>query len=305
MRSFEEWEGHFAAYRKLLRQKKRADNPNKTCFHIEKLWTWLRDNDILPNELEPAHYARFSRELEDGELCKAVERYAAATIADFKGQALCWTRHLAARGLIIRDPFEEFLPGHPGRSIRGRALSVEEVKEVLDCPDIDCPLGMRDQAVFEVAYGSGLRLGELARLQLESVELSERTVNLKDTKNGWDRCSPLTEKACRSVIRYLSKGRPELWGQRAGSALWVNVRGEPFTKSGIAALPARYRERLGFRFSMHDLRFTCATHLLEGGARLPDIAKLLGHECLTSTQIYTRARVEELRRVHSSAHPRG
>lgn len=309
MRNFEEsfarWEPHFEAYRQLLESRTRVKNPRKILANIEKLWSWLRDNQVLPQELELGHYALYAKELEEGKLCRAVESYAPMTLARLKAHALRWTRHLAAHGLMLTDPLRGLSPGYPGRSVRGRALSTKEVEKLLRAPDTQTPLGMRDQAILEIAYGSGLRLGELASLGLESLDLRDRVINLRDTKNGWDRSVPLTVSARDSLVRYLTEGRPQYWQDRVGTSLWVSVHRRALSEHGIAILPARYRDLVEYDFTMHDLRFTCATHLLEGGAKLPEIARLLGHECLTSTQIYTRARVEELRRVHTTAHPRG
>ena len=111
--------------------------------------------------------------------------------------------------------------------------------------------------------------------------------------------------ACRALRSYLEFGRPEMSGSRSGSALWLSVRGSALSYLSFPEIPARCSERLGFRFTFHELRHACATHLLEAGARISDIAKLLGHECLESTEVYARARLEELRKVHKKSHPRG
>jgi integrase/recombinase XerC len=184
-------------------------------------------------------------------------------------------------------------------------LSIDQVKTILIAPDGVTPQGLRDRAILEVAYGSGLRLGELADLSLGTLDLGERTLILRNTKSGWDRVVPLTRPACEALERYLTEGRHYLSGPLSGSALWLSSRYLPMAYSSYDEIPRRCGRRLGFSFTMHQLRHACATHLLEGGASLPDIARLLGHESLDSTEIYARARFDELRQVHSQAHPRG
>jgi site-specific recombinase XerD len=223
----------------------------------------------------------------------------------FRWQALLWTRHLYRNSQLILDPFAGFSPGLGRRCLAKNALSIDQVKAILVAPDGVTPQGLRDRAILEVAYGSGLRLGELSELSLGSLDLGEQTLILRNTKSGWDRVVPLTRPACEALERYLTEGRHRLTGPLSGSALWLSYRYLPMSYLSYDEIPKRCRRQLSFGFTMHQLRHACATHLLEGGARLPDIARLLGHESLESTEIYARARLSELRRVHRQAHPRG
>jgi site-specific recombinase XerD len=130
-------------------------------------------------------------------------------------------------------------------------------------------------------------------------------LNLRDTKNGWDRCVPLTRPATEILIRYLESGRPLLQGPRTGTGLWLTYHHKILTRDALVNLAGRFSARLGFKFTMHSLRHACATHLLEGGAHIRHIAELLGHSDLQSTSHYAKARVVELSRVHRQTHPRG
>jgi integrase/recombinase XerD len=309
VRSFEEgfatWESRLDSYRAHLRRRYRNRRPKKSSKGIEKFWAWLTEHQILPDELEPAHFVAYCRDLESGRLCKATTAYAPRVLGYFRWQALVWTKHLYREGQLVLDPFAGFSPGLGRRRFSKDVLSIDQVKKILVAPDGTTPQGLRDRAILEVAYGSGLRLGELADLGLGSLDLSEQTLILRNTKSGWDRVVPLTRPACLALERYLSDGRHHLSGPLSGSALWLSSRYQPMSYSSYDEIPRRCRRRLGFGFTMHQLRHACATHLLEGGARLPDIARLLGHESLDSTEIYARVRLEELRAIHARSHPRG
>jgi site-specific recombinase XerD len=309
VRSFEEgfaaWEERLESYRAHLRRRYRNRRPKKSCYGIEKFWSWLAERQIVPDELEPAHFGVYCRDLESGRLCKAAEAYTPRVLGYFRWQALLWTRHLFREGQLVLDPFAELSPNFGRRRFSKEALSIDQVRELLNAPDGSSPQGLRDRAILEVAYGSGLRLGELAELGLGSLDLGEQTLILRNTKSGWDRVVPLTRPACAALERYLTDGRHHMSGPLAGSALWLSSRYRQMSYLSFDEIPKRCRRQLGFGFTMHQLRHACATHLLEGGARLPDIARLLGHESLESTEIYARARLEELRRVHAEYHPRG
>lgn len=309
MRSFEEgfaaWESRFEAYRAHLRRRYRHRRPSQSRHGVEKLWAWLREREIVPDELEPAHFVAYCQDLESGHLCKRAAAYAPAVLGYYRWQALAWTRHLYRVGQLVLDPFAGFSPGMGRRHLAKDVLSIDEVKAILVAPDGTTPQGLRDRAILEVAYGSGLRKGELSELSLGSLDLSERTLIIRNTKNGWDRAVPLTGAACEALEAYLGEGRHHLSGPLSGSALWLSGRYRPMSYWSFDQIPRRCRSQLGFGFTMHQIRHACATHLLEGGARLPDIARLLGHESLDSTEIYARVRLEELRKVHIQAHPRG
>ena len=309
MRSFEErfaaWESRLEAYRAHLRRRYRNRRPNQSCHGVEKLWAWLREREVIPDELEPSHFVAYCQDLESGRLCKRATAYESAVQGNYRWQALAWTKHLYRVGQLVLDPFAGFSPGMGRRRFSKEVLTVDQVESILLVPDGTTPQGLRDRAILEVAYGSGLRKGELSELSLGSVDLSERTLIIRNTKSSWDRVVPLTHPACEALERYLSDGRHHLSGPLTGSALWLSSHYRPLSYASHDQIPRRCRRHLNFSFTMHQLRHACATHLLEGGARLPDIARLLGHESLDSTEIYARVRLEELRRIHALSHPRG
>src|SRR5262245_4575149 len=167
------------------------------------------------------------------------------------------------------------------------------------------PLALRDLAVLELLYASGIRVSELCGLDVDDLDLDRRTVRVLG-KGGKERTVPIGLPAQRAVLAWLGAGRPRLASESSGPALLVGARGgrlNPTTARQIVAARAA-AAGLAQATSPHDLRHSAATHLLDGGADLRDVQELLGHASLASTQIYTHMSKERLRRVYDQAHPR-
>jgi len=310
VKSFEErfrvWAPHFSRYRAYLKARHKTLKPQKIYCRVEKFWSWLKSEEILPSELEPVHFLRYYRALRGGELCLETERYSKSSLVIFLNHALTWTSYLVKTGVLLSDPFEGLVSGigYP-RNIYTSSLTKSEVQEILQAPDLTVAWGLRNQAILEIIYGSGLRRGEVISLTLDSLDLGERLLNLRDTKNGWDRCVPMTRSAAESLGRYLMEGRPLLQGPQTGNNLWLTYHRGVLTKDSLTSIAHQLGERTGIKFTLHGLRHACATHLLEGGAKLRHIAELLGHENLETTSYYAKSKFEELRKVHQKTHPRG
>lgn len=302
---FQAWQPHFTSYRRLLRRRLKDPRPYQAAFKIEKFWDWLQKTRTLPTDLTPYHFVCYTRALQSSALCVEVESYAQATISLFLGAAKAWTHHLYKEGLLLQDPFFDFSANHPQKSLYGKSLTVEQVKKILAYPSTSTPYGLREKAILELLYGSGMRCGEALSLTLESLDLNRRLVSLRDTKNGWDRVIPITKSAKTYIVDYLQQARPYFQKARSGHAIWLGYHGRPLGHQAMIYLTARISDQLGFKFTTHSLRHACATHLLEGGASVRAIAELLGHSALASTAHYAKARVMELQRAHGRAHPRG
>ena len=272
---------------------------------IRVFWSWLKERRISPQELQSHHFIEYVLALESGALCKLVSRYSVGSMANLKSASLRWLRELHDGGKILHNPFADFTPNYPSKRPGRSALSRQQMKDLLSLPDLDSSHGLRNRAILEVAYGSALRLGELASLALDSVEFPRRLLHLKNTKNGWDRSVPLTRSSCRFLKCYLKQSRPQFSDLRSGSALWLGHLKRPLGVSAFQKMLCSYQKKLDFNVSFHTLRHTCATHLLEGGANIVSIARLLGHEDLSSTQIYTHLKAKELTKVQARCHPRG
>lgn len=305
-KKFAQWDSHFKEYLTRLKAKYKSGSYRSVCYRIKTFWKWLKAESILPQHLADYHFREYVEDLKGGKLCQATESFSLRSIAQLRRSALAWVAHLHKQGHLLLNPFEEFRPGEPPRDFALQVLTVDQVQQVLEQPDLQSPLGLRNRALFEVAYGSGLRAGELASMTLASLNLRERFVALRDTKNRWDRQVPLTHAGAHILQRYLREARPQLMRDSTSKqALWIGKRGKPLATPGIIVTPQLYRAGLAFHFTMHDFRRAFATHLLEGGADLSLISQLLGHRSIDSSQHYAKAVLRELQAVHQATHPRG
>jgi len=183
-------------------------------------------------------------------------------------------------------------------------LTLEEVKRLLEAPDMSTPQGQRDRALLELLYASGLRVSELAQLNLEQVNLDTREIRVWG-KGAKERVVLMGEPAAKALTTYLRQGRLSLLGKKRSSALFINRYGEHLPERRIQRILEQYARLAGIerRVHPHLLRHTFATHLLDGGADLRVVQELLGHADLSSTQIYTHVTKSQAKKVYLSAHP--
>lgn len=187
-------------------------------------------------------------------------------------------------------------------------LQEDEVEALLRAPDASSALGLRDQALLELLYATGLRVSELTVLQLGQLNLTAGVVTVVSGKGGKGRLVPLGDKAVVALNLYIERARPQLVAGRAVSPLLVNAQGDGLTRQGIWLILKRLARQAGIaaeRLSPHGLRHAFATHLLNHGADLRVIQLLLGHSDITSTQIYTQVAKARLVSLHRQHHPRG
>jgi integrase/recombinase XerC len=189
-----------------------------------------------------------------------------------------------------------------------RVLKPAEAADLCELPPGDDPAGTRDRAVFEVLYGSGLRVAEACGLDLDDLDLRARTLRVTG-KGRKERIVPISAPAARALRTYLGEGRRRLL-ERAGqppepAAVFLNQRGARLKPRSVRAALDRYLRGGGRRrVAPHALRHSFATHMLDGGADLRVVQELLGHESLATTQIYTHISTERLRAVYDQSHPR-
>jgi integrase/recombinase XerD len=207
---------------------------------------------------------------------------------------------------------EELRPDNPAGAIttpRGElrlpgVLSVEQVEQILDSIDIATPGGLRDRALFEMIYSSGLRISEAVSLDQTHLYLDEALVRIHG-KGDKERLVPLGEESVLWLTRYLSEGRPHLVRSIAERAVFLNRRGTRLSRKGMWKRFHELTQSVGIDAKVHTLRHSFATHLLEGGADLRSVQELLGHADIGTTQIYTHIDTEDLRTYHERFHPRG
>lgn len=187
-----------------------------------------------------------------------------------------------------------------------KSLSEEDVEALLNAPDVENSIGLRDRAMLELLYASGLRVTELVSLKVTEVSLSEGVVRVTG-KGSKTRLVPMGEEATDWITRYLNEGRPPILERRLSDSLFVTNRGDAMTRQAFWYLIKRYALQAGIHkpMSPHVLRHAFATHLLNHGADLRVVQMLLGHADISTTQIYTHVARERLKLLHSMHHPRG
>jgi integrase/recombinase XerD len=188
-----------------------------------------------------------------------------------------------------------------------KALSEADVEALIRAPDVDTPLGLRDRAMFELIYATGLRVSELVGLRTEQVNLRQGVLRVTG-KGGKERLVPLGEEAQHWLERYYAQARPSLLRGHSSDAVFVSNRRAAMTRQMFWITVKRYAAQAGIdgkHISPHVLRHCFATHLLNHGADLRALQMLLGHSSLSTTQIYTLVAREGLKRMHAKHHPRG
>jgi integrase/recombinase XerD len=206
---------------------------------------------------------------------------------------------------ITEDPTALIESPRLGRSLP-KALTEEQVERLLQAPDTDSPLGLRDRAMLEVMYATGLRVSELVGLQLLNVNLNQGVVRVIG-KGNKERLVPLGEEAARWLSKYLETARPVLMKGGTTGAVFVTGRRAGMTRQSFWLRVKQHAFEAGIDrpISPHGLRHSFATHLLNHGADLRVVQLLLGHSDLSTTQIYTHVAREGLKRLHEEHHPRG
>jgi integrase/recombinase XerD len=213
-------------------------------------------------------------------------------------------KFLVGEGIAARDPSERIESPKRWRTLPA-VLTVAEVDTLLAAPNTDEPLAIRDRAILEFAYATGVRVSELVALKLQDI-LYEDGVARVFGKGAKERLVPVGRRALGAVALYAREIRPTLDRGKGRGVLFLNARGTPLSRVGawgVIKATAR-RAAISKRVTPHTLRHTFATHLLEGGADLRAVQEMLGHADLSTTQLYTHVDRDYLRTVHKSYHPR-
>lgn len=228
--------------------------------------------------------------------------YASSTVARTLVAVRGLHRFLVREGLADDDPSTEVTGPRPRRPLP-KALSQAQTEALLAAPVGDEPTALRDRALLEVLYAAGLRISELVELDVDDVDLTDRTVRCVG-KGDKERIVPLGRIAQRAVEAWLVRGRPALTPD--GPALLCNRRGGRLTRQGGWKIIKKHAEAVGLADSVspHTLRHSFATHLLDNGADVRVVQELLGHASVNTTQVYTLVSRTRLRAVYEQAHPR-
>jgi len=213
-------------------------------------------------------------------------------------------RHLRREGVLDTDPTASLTAPRRGHKLP-QVLTRGEVTRLLEGARGTQPTDLRDRALLELMYASGLRASEAIGLEVGSVDIEEQVLRARG-KGSKERLVPVGHTAAEAVRRYLERGRPQLVGHRQETHLFVNFRGGALTRQGLYKIVRRHAVSAGLedRMSPHTLRHTFATHLLAGGCDLRSVQEMLGHADVATTQLYTHLSSERLKDVYFRAHPR-
>jgi len=213
-------------------------------------------------------------------------------------------RFLIAKRIVERDPAEALALPRIERYLP-ETLNELQVEQLLESIDTKAVHGLRDRAIIELLYASGLRISELANARLENFNFEERIVRVTG-KGNKTRLVPVGQKACEALAAYLSVERPKLVKPRSGSEIFLSARGSKLTTARIWQIVKKHAQRSGLEKNVypHLLRHSFATHLLGNGADLRIIQEMLGHADISTTQVYTHVDQQRLKAVHRQFHPR-
>ncbi len=216
-----------------------------------------------------------------------------------------WFRWMARQRLILHNPASELELPRLGHRLPKSVLTAAEAERVLAQPDIRDPLGLRDRALLETLYSTGMRRLELARLKLYDLDAERGTVNIRQGKGGKDRVIPIGDRAAAWVHKYAEEARPQLVVEPDDATVFLSNAGEAFSLDHLSDLVRVHVDaaEIGKRGACHLFRHTMATLMLEGGADIRYIQQMLGHADLKTTQIYTQVSIRQLQQIHAATHP--
>ena len=266
---------------------------------LGRLALWLADNAGEPLlDLRETALTAFIAHLSRQTRASSQARYLSTLRRFYRWQL--------ARGRIVADPTLKLAnPTRPSRL--PKVMSEKQVDRLLAAPDLDTPLGLRDRAMLETLYATGLRVSELVNLKIHEVSFNDNVLRALG-KGSKERLVPLGELAIDWLGRYLNEARPDILKGQQSDALFVTARGGAMTRQAFWQLIKRNAAIAGIapeKLSPHVLRHAFATHLLNHGADLRVVQLLLGHADISTTQIYTHVARERLKSLHATHHPRG
>lgn len=215
-----------------------------------------------------------------------------------------WFKWLARENHILYSPASELQLPRLGKRLPRVVLGIAEVEAILAEANVNNPAGLRDRALLELLYSTGLRRMEAARLAVYDLDFGRRLVMVREGKGKRDRVIPIGARALAWLDKYLLEARPQLLTVEH-EALFVTDYGEPVSPEFVAQRVKKYMDFAGVRKpgATHLLRHAMATHMLEGGADIRFLQAMLGHACLETTEIYTHVAIEKLQAIHEATHP--
>lgn len=216
-----------------------------------------------------------------------------------------WFRWMTRQNYILHNPASELELPRLGRSLPKHLLSAAEVERVMNGCDVSDPIGLRDRAILETVYSTGMRRLEIVRLKLYDLSLDRGLLLVNQGKGSKDRYVPIGARAAAWLRKYIEEARPQLAIEPDDMSVFLTAQGEPFSRDHLTFV---VKERIvaantGKAGACHLLRHTMATLMHENGADIRHIQAILGHEDIRTTQIYTQVAIRALQQIHSATHP--
>lgn len=287
---------------------------------VERFLNYLTvEKGLAPNTLEAYRrdILKFRNHLEEnGKKITGFKRDDLVSFIDDRrnagNQASTLARHIASlrgfckflliEGIIKEDPIENLATPKGWKRIP-KIIGIEEVSTLLNTP-AGQQLSLRDRAMLETIYSSGLRASEVVNMKMGDINFEGGFLTIKG-KGSKERVIPINEAAMETITNYIEESRPQLLKKRTSEYLFLAKGGKPMTRQRLWQLIKKYSAGLSIEISPHTLRHCFASHLLDGGADLRALQKMLGHTDISTTQIYTKVTPERLRKIHKEHHPRG
>lgn len=264
---------------------------------LQKLQAWAASREQAIEAIKPRDIAAFLAHLRALGLSA---RSAGRAVHGIRG----FFRFLVREEKLAEDPMENVRSPRPFKPLP-RFLNRAQVEALLKAPDLSTPLGLRDQAILETMYASGLRASEVTQLGAESIDPDVGLLRIFG-KGRKERLVPIGSSALAAILRYEREGRPKLLKKKRTRELFLNHSGEKLSRMGLWLIVRRHALTVGVAgiLTPHVLRHSFATHLLENGADLRALQAMLGHADISTTEIYTHVTRERLRQVFDKFHPR-
>jgi len=264
---------------------------------LTRFFKWVESERLDLMSLEPESLVRYVS-------CRSLQssnRSAARSLSSIKR----FYKFLLQNEDISHAPCANVVAPAIGKSLP-KSLSEEDVEKLIQSPDLSTPLGIRDRAMIETLYATGMRVTELVGLPASQVDLTVGVCRVTG-KGNKERLVPLGDDACEWISKYINGARPDIMGPRQSSSVFITQRGTSMSRQGFWQNLKRYASIAGISstLSPHTIRHAFATHLLNNGADLRSVQMLLGHSNLSTTQIYTYIAQARLKELHRQHHPRG